>query len=161
MRLLSEGYCKLQRVASHTCIHRAQPARSPTDGWDFPKLGIRGLQNFMKLRTRHRFNDRLTADLGVDINALNQAIIPRAALSYQVPPDLIPCPVVLFTTQLSAAVRVFRRRIMQHRSIPAFRSRSQDRLFEGAMNISAETRRHIGSVTAPSLRVLCCRPLRS
>ena len=65
---------------------RAQSARSPTDGWDFPKLGIRGLQNFLKLRTRHRFNDRLTADLGVDINALNQAIIPRAALSYQVSP---------------------------------------------------------------------------
>ena len=64
--------------------HHVQPSRSPTDGWDFPKLGIRGLQNFLKLRTRHHFNNRLTADLGVDINALNQAIIPRAALSYQV-----------------------------------------------------------------------------
>ncbi len=68
-----------------SCFDRVQSAKSPTDGWDFPKLGLRGLQNFLKLRTRHRFNDRLTADLGVDINALNQAIIPRAALSYQVP----------------------------------------------------------------------------
>jgi hypothetical protein len=64
-----------------------QPARSIAEGWDFPQLGLRGLQNFLKLRTRHRFSDRLTADLGVDINAVNQAIVPRAALSYQVCPS--------------------------------------------------------------------------
>ena len=67
-----------------SCANGAQPARSIAEGWDLPQLGLRGLQNFLKLRTRHQFSDRLTADLGVDINALNQAIIPRAALSYQV-----------------------------------------------------------------------------
>ena len=83
--------------SSCACADRAQSARSPTDGWDFPKLGIRGLQNFLKLRTRHRFNDRLTADLGVDINALNQAIIPRAALSYQV----LCCAELCYVSQLT------------------------------------------------------------
>ena len=58
-------------------------ASGPT-GWDLPQLGIKGLQSFLKLRTRHKFNDRLSADLGVDIGAFNQAIIPRAALSYKV-----------------------------------------------------------------------------
>lgn len=56
---------------------------SGSTGWDLPQLGIKGLQSFLKLRTRHKFNDRLSADLGVDIGAFNQAIIPRAALSYK------------------------------------------------------------------------------
>ena len=80
------------------------------EGWDLPQLGIRGLQNFLKLRTRHRFSDRLTADLGVDINALNQAIIPRAALSYQVCPVSVwlggelPWPVTLSQMEMYPGV---------------------------------------------------------
>ena len=62
----------------------AQVAGSPGTGWDLPQLGIRGLQSVLKLRTCHRFSDRLSADLGVDISAFTQAIIPRAALSYKV-----------------------------------------------------------------------------
>lgn len=58
--------------------------QAATGGWSLPQLGIKGVQSFLKLRTTHHFNDRLTADLGVDIGAFSQAIIPRAALSYRV-----------------------------------------------------------------------------
>ena len=88
-----------------------QPARSIGEGWDLPQLGLRGLQNFLKLRTRHRFSDQLTADLGVDINAVNQAIIPRAALSYQVCPSALHSGVGREPVRWSQARTQLRRKV--------------------------------------------------
>ncbi len=54
------------------------------EGWDIPNLSLAGIQTWLKLRTRVVLKPRLTADLGLDVNAVGPVIKPLAALSYQV-----------------------------------------------------------------------------
>jgi hypothetical protein len=77
------------------------------EGWDVPNLSLAGIQTWLKLRTCVQLKERLTADLGLDLNPVGPVIKPVAALSYPLRAKDVDWATLRITHQRAVLVKSF------------------------------------------------------
>mmetsp|Transcript_1025 Transcript_1025/g.3120 ORF Transcript_1025/g.3120 Transcript_1025/m.3120 type:complete len:233 (-) Transcript_1025:318-1016(-) len=79
----------LDRAIERSIEREEDLCRGNGDQAKFPGLDFSGFQSWLKLRTKVVLNPRMSADIGLDVNAFEQKVRPVACFQYQLKAD---CP---------------------------------------------------------------------
>lgn len=78
----------MQELEARSTTHtgNGQPHQSHKKPTNKNPLAVHfgGLQNLLRLRTKYSFNEKLSGQIGADLNLQQQSVFPAATLQYEV-----------------------------------------------------------------------------